>query len=161
MLSSIFGYPKSTEHPHKLPDLIVKELPEIFVRERPPILHGRLLASRTFWSFFKPPVKAGLFESAYSTVRLCVVNNYLNRLLRLSFSPRSTLKVSVEEGRIIRRFSAASIGFVKVFLRPEKSPPGRRQSCRNSADGQPRLIRANRRLPTCSTTVTPADNNRP
>ena len=30
MLSSIFGYPKSTEHPHKLPDLIVKELPKNF-----------------------------------------------------------------------------------------------------------------------------------
>ena len=75
MLLSIFGYPKSTEHPHKLPNLIVKELLEIFVRERPPILHDQLLESRTYLSFFKLAVKADPFESAYSTVRLSVVNN--------------------------------------------------------------------------------------
>jgi hypothetical protein len=56
---SIFGHPKSTEHPHKLPDRIVKELPENFIRERPPILQCRALVSRTFLTFFKLAVKPG------------------------------------------------------------------------------------------------------
>jgi hypothetical protein len=73
--ASIFGYPKSTEHPHKLPNLIVKEHLRIFFRERPPILHARLLVSRSFSTFFKLPGPAGPFESAYSTVRLVIVNN--------------------------------------------------------------------------------------
>jgi hypothetical protein len=72
---SIFGHPKSTEHPHKLPNLIVKELLEIFFRERPPILQDPLLVSRTFSTFFKLTGSAGLFESAYSTARLVIVNN--------------------------------------------------------------------------------------
>jgi hypothetical protein len=54
MLSSIFGYPKSTEHPHKLPDLIVKEHPEIFFRERPPIINPADDRVKDFLNFFHP-----------------------------------------------------------------------------------------------------------
>ncbi|MEW8251626.1 MAG: hypothetical protein AB2740_15385, partial [Candidatus Thiodiazotropha sp.] len=63
------------EHPHKLPNLIVKEHPGIFFRERPPILKDPVLVSRNFSTFPKPPGPAGPFESAYSTARLVIVNN--------------------------------------------------------------------------------------
>jgi hypothetical protein len=72
---SIFGYPKSTEHPHKLPNLIVKELPETFFRERPLILNDPQLVSRSFSTFFTLAGAVGPFESAYSTARLVIVNN--------------------------------------------------------------------------------------
>jgi hypothetical protein len=89
---SIFGHPKSTEHPHKLPDRIVKELPGIFVRERPPILLDRALVSSLNLTFFKLAVKPGPLESAYFTVRLVIVNNYLDTSFALRFSPANALK---------------------------------------------------------------------
>ena len=97
---SIFGHPKSTEHPHKLPDRIVKELPKIFVWERPPILKDRLLVSRIFLTFFKLAVKAGPVESAYSTVRLIVVNNYFSDCFFALFLPRQTRKPPWKRGAL-------------------------------------------------------------
>jgi len=113
---SIFGHPKSTEHPHKLPDRIVKELPDIFVRERPPILLDRVLVSSLILTFFKLAVKPGPLESAYSTVRLVFVNNYLETTFALLILSCRCPKVPAGEARIIRRSRGSSIGFMTIFF---------------------------------------------
>jgi hypothetical protein len=86
MLLSIFGYPKSTEHPHKLPDRIVKELPDIFVRERPPILRCRPLVSRTFLTFFKLAVDG---RPVRERVFYCPINRCQQLFFRLSVPSKS------------------------------------------------------------------------
>jgi hypothetical protein len=75
MLSSIFGYPRSTEHPHKLPDLIVKEHPKYFHLGKTAYFKRPVACVKNFLNFFKLAVLPGPFESAYSTACLTVVNN--------------------------------------------------------------------------------------
>jgi hypothetical protein len=148
---SIFGHPKSTEHPHKLPDRIVKELPDIFVRERPPILLDWVLVSSFILTFFKLAVKPGPLESAYSTVRLVFVNNYLEATFALPIPSCKCPKVPAGEARIIRRSRGSSIGFMTIFFQVTtlhlKAIPAARFNCH-----LPNYIyvftRAKRRLPT-------------
>ncbi len=85
MLLSIFGYPKSTEHPHKLPNLIVKELLKLSLEKDRLFYSTACLCQEKSQLLFKLVGHAGLFESAYSTVRKVIVNNYLNYFLQPSF----------------------------------------------------------------------------
>jgi hypothetical protein len=75
MLSSIFGYPKSTEHPHKLPNLIFKERPKYFHLGKTAYFTDPVACVKNFLNFFQAAVLAGPFESAYCTERLSIVNN--------------------------------------------------------------------------------------
>jgi hypothetical protein len=50
MLSvDLFGYPKSTEHPHKLPNLIVKELLKLSPEKDRPFYSYGSLCQETFY----------------------------------------------------------------------------------------------------------------
>jgi len=115
MLLSIFGHPKSTEHPHKLPDRIFKELPENFHLGKTAYFKGPGACVKNFLNLFKLAVRPGLFESAYSTVRPIVVNNYFSVCSSASNSPSTGPKAALEEGRIIRRTLPASIGSEMFF----------------------------------------------
>ncbi|MCU7947202.1 MAG: hypothetical protein KZQ72_11260, partial [Candidatus Thiodiazotropha sp. (ex Cardiolucina cf. quadrata)] len=89
------GYPKSTEHPHKLPNLIVKELPGYFLPRKTAYFIELSACVKIFLNFFKLANPLSPYESAYCTVQLVIVNNYLE----LSFPSLSPFEKALKAVR--------------------------------------------------------------
>ncbi|RLW52582.1 MAG: hypothetical protein B6D70_03385 [gamma proteobacterium symbiont of Stewartia floridana] len=115
MLLSIFGYPKSTEHPHKLPNLIVKELLKFSLEKDRLFYSAGCLCQEKTQLFSSWSVMPGLFESAYSTARKVIVNNYLNYLLHRSFYRISVAGKADRGGALYVDLSNRQLKFERNF----------------------------------------------
>lgn len=98
-----FGYPKSTEHPHKLPNLIVKELPGYFLPRKTAYFTEPSACVKIFLNFFQAgepaqSVRERVFYSPFS---------HCQQLFRTVFSVSQSFRKSPsgrsKEWRIIRR----------------------------------------------------------
>ena len=105
---------RATEHPHKLPDLFVKELAELPQR-RPRIIAAlfRCCQQLNFVAFLHPP-STSRCEAAYYTAMIPAVNPLSKTFFASGRHPRLPFRLSGR--RIIRRCLLPSSPSKKFFL---------------------------------------------